>query len=301
MTRSAGRNSIWVWVGGLATVAAVAVGVPGCATRPDWRSILAREARMRPEQRREQLHAVLRTYPEPHDAYIHLMPIADETSVPLLLERFRIDHPMAPPEPEPDPTWVDPFRFSIGRVGPAASNRGIQAFPCVWSHLVDALAYATNTHRGMYFPAWKTWWDENRHKSRAEWIAQGFKEAGLSPSNPIDEQFGLDLIGLLAGPREHLAINARRLLETVPAATRLEWIEKAARSQLRHRRLGAVAALRHLHQSGHEDLAGHDAKNGRLAIRAHGGVRGSRRLAVDHQAGQQIPVHFACTCRGALS
>lgn len=115
------------------------------------------------------------------------------------------------------------------------SNEFIQGFYCVHDHLVEALASATNTDRGMYFPAWKTWWDENRHKSRREWVAQGFKEAGLSPTEPIDDQFGLELIGVLEGPHQHkhLSVNARRLLETVPAATRLAWIESAARSELR--------------------------------------------------------------------
>jgi outer membrane protein assembly factor BamB len=257
MTHSAGWKLVWVFV--LATAAAVA---PACATRkrPDWHALLLREARMPPDQRRALLHASLRANREPHDIYINVMALADETTVPLLLERFRIDHPMAAPKPEPEPapepTRVDSFPYSIGPVGHAVnrSTRYIPAFSCVQGHLVDALSYATNTNRGMYFPDWKAWWDENQHKSRREWIAQGFKEAGLSPSDPIDEQFGLDLIGLLAQPRGHLPINARRLLETVSAADRLAWIEKAARSDQNARRLGAISALRDLHPAGHEDL-----------------------------------------------
>lgn len=215
---------------------------------------------MSPQQRRAQLNAALRGYREPHDAYIYLISLADETSVPLLMERFRLDHPAGPPPPnpksEPEPPPVDPFPYQIGRVNRAVSNELIPAFACVHVHLVDALANATNTNRGMYYPAWKAWWDENQHKSSREWIEQGFKEAGLSPSDPIDEQFGIDLIGVLEGSPadEHLAVNARRLLETVPAANRLAWIESAARSEQRNRRLGAVSALRDYHPAGHENL-----------------------------------------------
>jgi hypothetical protein len=256
MTHSAGWKLVWVFV--LATV--VAAVAPACARRkhPDWHALLLREARMPPEQRRAQLHASLRGYRQPHDTYINVMALADETTVPLLLERFRIDHPGAAPrpepEPEPKPAPVDSFPYPLGPVNPVVSNRYLPGFACVHVHLVDALRYATNTNRGMYFPEWKAWWDENQHKSRGEWIVQGFKEAGLSPSNPIDEQFGLDLIGLLAQRPEYLAINARRLLETVSAADRLAWIGKAARSDQSARRLGAVSVLRDLHPAGHEDL-----------------------------------------------
>lgn len=252
MTRSAGRKLLCV-----SMLAAGAVVAAACASRPDWRAIRAREARMSPAQRRAQLNAALRIAREPHDAYIYLIELADDTSVPLLIERFRLDHPAPPPppEPEPEPPPVDPFPYSIGPVAPVA-HKLIPAFYCVHAHLVDALANATNTHRGMYYPAWKAWWDENQHKSRREWLAQGFKEAGLSPSDPIDDQFGIGLIGVLDGSplQRHLAMNARRLLDTVPAATRVAWIEAAARSDQRDRRLGAVAALRDLHPNGHEDL-----------------------------------------------
>lgn len=251
MTRSNGRKTVC----GLLAVVVILASACACATRPSAGARLAREARMRPEARREQLHALLRKYPQPHDVYIHIMPLADETTVPLLLERFRIDHPMArPPEPPPDPEWIDPSPYSIGRIGPAGTNRTIQGFACVQGHLVEALAYATNTNRGMYYPAWQAWWAENGHKSRHEWIAQGFKEAGLAPADPVDEPFALDLIGLLPESHGHLAVNARRLLQTATAADRAEWIQKAARSEQRHRRLGAVSALRQLRPAAHEEL-----------------------------------------------
>jgi outer membrane protein assembly factor BamB len=279
MTGAARRRSI-------GCVLAMAVAFTwGCAAHPSVRAVPMYGAGLSDEAYREQLQAALRGRGDAHDTYLEVARLANETTVPLLLARFQREFPSAAPAAAAPSTSIDPAPYSVGPVGPVVA-RFVVGFDCAQGHLVDALTFATNANHGMYYPDWQAWWTENQHKARREWIAQGFKEAGLSPSDPIDEQFGIDLIGLLPDTHRYLVVNARRLLETVPVADLGVWIEKAGRSPQAHHRLGAASALLRLEPAGHEGLlrvltADADADVRQAALHA---LNARVRQRPDHQA-----------------
>jgi hypothetical protein len=181
----------------------------------------------------EQLHDILRKYPEPHDAYISIAAIGNEETVPLLLERFRLDY--GPLELEP----------TLGVM---------HGFICTQVHLVDALRTITNTDQGMYYPRWAAWWEANRSLSEHRWILDGFTSADMHVTDPVDEKFGLELIELLGREHSYRAFNANRLLEYARPDLRAEWVARASESAERSRRLGAIAVLRQIDTTGREDL-----------------------------------------------
>ncbi len=200
------------------------------------------------------MHDVLRRYRQPHDTYVSAAEIGDETTVPLLLERFRLDAgtqgPPAPAAPAA-PHDGDPATF----LSSLFIRTPVQhAFSCVHWHLVRALAFTTNVDRGLYYPAWDAWWRENGHLPQAAWIANSFAAAGLHVAEPIDDRFALELIEVTGGGVEHLRFNALRLLGRASAGVRRAWIEAAATSGVAARRLGAVRVAARLEPNGYEDV-----------------------------------------------
>jgi hypothetical protein len=181
----------------------------------------------------EQLHEILRKYPEPHDTYLSIARIGNEETVPLLLERFRLDYGASEPPQTPGVLY---------------------GFICTQVHLVDALRFITNTDQGMYYPRWAAWWEENRHFSQHRWILDGFAAAGLHVADQVDEQFGLELIEVMGRADDYRAFNAKRLLANAPPDLRAEWVARASSSAVRFRRLGAVAVLKQIDTTGYEDL-----------------------------------------------
>ena len=185
-----------------------------------------------------RLHDILRQPPGPndaarHDAYISLIGIANEDTLPLLLERLRIDYGSTEPVLPP----------------------GVKAgFVCTQVHLVDALRSITNTDQGMFYPRWEAWWEGNRHVPRLQWVLNGFREDGLHVVEPPDERFGLELIQTLAAKRQYYAVNARRLLLRVSARERAPWVISAANSDQRLLRLGALSDIEQIDSHGHEDI-----------------------------------------------
>lgn len=174
-----------------------------------------------------RLHDILRQPPGPndaarHDAYLSLIGIGDEETVPLLLERLRIDYGTTEPVLAPG--------LKLG-------------FVCTQVHLVDALRSITNTDQGMFYPRWKTWWDAHQSLPRLQWILSGFKEAGLHVIDPPDERFGLELIQELTGKSQYYSINAYRLLRGLPASKHGAWLIIAATSDQRALRLGTLRDL----------------------------------------------------------
>ena len=102
------------------------------------------------DQALERLHSILRHPAGPggagrHDAYLSLIGFGNDKSLPLLLDRLRLDYG----ESEP--------------VVPAGVKLG---FVCAQIHLVDAIRYITNTDQGMFYPRWAKWWELNRGYSR---------------------------------------------------------------------------------------------------------------------------------------
>lgn len=181
----------------------------------------------------EQLHDVLRKYPDPHDTYIEIAPIGNEESVPLLLERLRLDYG----------DWEESPPSGVGR-----------AFVCTRFHLINALMTITNANEGMYYPRWKAWWDKNRGLSQHQWIVDGFGAMGLHVSQPINEEFALELIEELGRYDDYRSFNAERLLSPLPESSRTAWVALASTSPDRFRRLGAIEVLRQIDRSGHVDL-----------------------------------------------
>jgi len=149
----------------------------------------------------KQLHEVLRHQPRAHDAYLAAIEIGDETTIPPLLERLRLDYGESEPAP------------------------GDYGYVCTHVHLVDALRAITNTDQGMFYPRWKAWWAKNQHLTRQQWIFNGFAERGLHPAMPVDDRFGLELTKLLdkKGSERFLVINVTRMLQTASARSRHRW------------------------------------------------------------------------------
>jgi len=193
-----------------------------------------------------ELHRILRTSAGPHDAYLQLPETGNEQTVPLLLDRLRLDYGVS--EPVEVPGWG-------------------QGIICTQGHLIDALRAITNTDQGYYYPRWAAWWKANQKLPRHRWIFDGFVAGGLHPVDPIDERFGLELVGALTSERLYFRPNARRLLASVPAVTRAGWVASAAMSDDRFHRLGALAELRDIDQTGHEDLLRTLAADSDLEIR----------------------------------
>jgi hypothetical protein len=184
------------------------------------------------------LHEALRQPPglsdaARHDAYLSLIGFGNEQTVPLLLERLRIDYGATEPVPPPGK--------QLG-------------FICTQGHLVDALRSITNTDQGMFYPRWKAWWDTHRNLSMLQWILEGFREGGLHVIDPPDEQFAFELIQELTDERLYYSINAFRLLRRAPASARTAWVGSAATSDRRALRLGALRDLEHIDTSAHMEL-----------------------------------------------
>jgi hypothetical protein len=177
-----------------------------------------------------RLNEVLRKYSGLHDAYLHAGEIGNEETVPLLLNRLRLD---------------------FGDTEPVDRTRGID---CAQGHLALALREITNTDMGVYYPKWAAWWEANRTFPREKWILDGFAAGGLHPVFPVDQRFGFELIEALLSDRFYYPMNARRLLASVPAETRGRWLDEAAMSAQRPLRLGALSALSDFDGIGHEDL-----------------------------------------------
>jgi hypothetical protein len=194
-----------------------------------------RWSRLPDHVKRQRSHDALMRYREPHDLYLKIVGIADETTVPFLLHRLREDHSATEPGPSQS---FDPLTSE-----PLLTERPF-GFVCVHVHLVDALRSITNTDQGMYFPRWQEWWEANRHRTRREWALAGFAEAGFDVSDPIDERFGLELIGAMADPQRYRASNAHFLLNSVAPQVRRHWIELALKSNDPRRRQGAALLKR---------------------------------------------------------
>jgi outer membrane protein assembly factor BamB len=195
-----------------------------------------------PVERLERLHKVLRDG-ENHDAYLYLATLGTTETVPLLLDRLRLDYGIYEPPPAV-----------------------LYGFPCTRAHLIDALRDITNTDQGFYYPKWKAWWDANKDLSQRQWRINGFTAAGLHPAEPIDERFALELIGWMTEHESYKRLNASRELAEAPAQARSQWIALAAAQSptLKH---GALAVLSEIDTTGHEELLRHLAHDPDLEIR----------------------------------
>jgi hypothetical protein len=179
----------------------------------------------------EELHDQLRKYRNLHDTYFSVAVAGNEETVPLLLERFRLDYGASEP-------------------AGGGANGG---FDCAQVHLVDALRSITNADQGMYYPRWLAWWDANRGLSQRQWIHNGCVAAGLHVVEPVDQRFALELIEIIGRGQGHLVFNAWRQLFGSPPEQRAEWVALASASEQRFLRLGALRLLKGA-DAGREDL-----------------------------------------------
>jgi len=228
-----------------------------------------------------ELHEELRQYPEPHDAYLALIELGNEETVPLLLDRLRLDYGASEPAPLP--------------------HGMMRGFICTQGHLIEALRSITNTDQGMYYPRWAAWWEANRKHPRERWVLDGFAAIGLHAVQPVDERFGLELIEFLPGENAqnaYQASNARRLLASLPRTTRAGWVTRAAASGDRTLRLGALDVLSRIDTTGHEDLIRKLAADTDLEIRRRALSTLNQRLRVTLSTGPTGPPGF---CRAELS
>ena len=181
----------------------------------------------------ERLHDALRKHSNLHDEYLEIAGIGNEESVPLLLKRLRLDY---------------------GSSQPGESSGIGVGFDCAQVHLIEALRAITNTDQGMYYPRWLSWWEANRSLSQQRWIQDGFAAKGLHVVEPVDEQFGLELIDLIGRDHGYLSFNAKRLLAEAVPEQRAKWAARAAESGQRYSQLGAIEVLSDLEIDGHDSL-----------------------------------------------
>jgi len=173
------------------------------------------------EEVREAYHRVIRIPGGHHDAFITLGHMGDETSVPRLISSLR---------------W-------------APSSEG-GSMVCTWVHCFDALRAITNQDAGWTRAAWREWYAANRHKTRLEWIADGFTAGGTnattSPTEPNIRELlaflGQGEYGVCSQPDFQLR-NVRVLLESYGDEIVQRVIDNIAQSGTPEEKRGALRYL----------------------------------------------------------
>jgi len=203
-----------------------------------------------PEERRKILLArsndELRKFAGLHDTYLTIADIGNEESVPLLLERLRLD-----------------FGASEPNLSPGIVFGG----DCAQAHLVDALKTITNADQGFYYPRWAEWWKKHQNLTQRQWFLDGFASAGLDTADPINKKFGMELIGVLGQENRIRSFNAERLLGSVSPAMLSDWIAEAAGSTEGSMRLGAITEISKMETNGQEKLLRTLAADGQIKVR----------------------------------
>ncbi|MBN2581641.1 MAG: hypothetical protein JXL80_01135 [Planctomycetes bacterium] len=99
---------------------------------------------------RQLCHLIMLWHPNPHDQFINLWHVGDESSIPYIL-------------------WAL-------RGMPQRRDGGME---CTWWHGFDALRHITNNSVGDTREDWVRWYEANRHRSIMEWWADGFTAEGF--------------------------------------------------------------------------------------------------------------------------
>ena len=223
-------------------VAGLVIGYFGCVrpTRRLWD--IPYDAA--PEESRELSHQVLRLPFGSHDAFLLLGKTGDETSVPRLI-------------------WA------------LAWAPGPEVRACTWSHGFDALAAITNQSVGRTQAEWRAWYAANRHKSRLEWIADGFRQSGVE----------VTVEGSPSGVRALLAAmspgkkwdcrrrNAILLLESFDREMVTREVTDAARTGTPDQKRGAIRAAKTFDLRGAEAIFHDLSKDASRSVRVPALVR----------------------------
>jgi hypothetical protein len=128
------------------------------------------------------------------------------------------------------------------------------AFDCAQVHLIDALREINSTDQGMFYPRWAAWWEKNHSVLQRQWLLDGFAADGLHAVDPLNGQFGNELIEQMGRNHDFRSFNAAQLLADIPPEQRLKWAARASVSSVAFARLGAIEVVRQLNVSGGEDL-----------------------------------------------
>ena len=215
-----GERASRAWLCAMAAAALVAVASLSAfyflLLRP-IRQLQALDLDADPATLREACHRAIRFPPAGHDAYAYLAYVGDETSVPRLIRALR----WAPP---PDEGWI-----------------------CTWSFCLRALRVITNQDVGRTHEAWEAWYEANGHKSRLEWIADGFTARGYDAAVGGGEATVRALLAALGKPlwgerpeAWWLPRNAKLLLKTCDAAAIRSALEHAVGSGTPEEKRGAT-------------------------------------------------------------
>lgn len=191
-------------------------------------------------------HQVIRfpTLGNAHDAFLSLARVGDETSVPRLISAFG----------------------SVPAPGPNGSME------CTWWHCLSALSAITNQNAGGTQAAWKAWYAANKHKTRIEWIADGFGVA--VKGTPQAVQTLLPVIGP-ADPREYTMRNAFLLLDTYSRTMVCEQAAIASKTGTPDAKRGAIWVAAHYKAPSVESMLRELGKDGDRTVRV---------LALNHLA-----------------
>jgi outer membrane protein assembly factor BamB len=112
--------------------------------------------------------------------------------------------------------------------------------------LLDALQVITNHDAGRNGDDWRAWYEQNKGKTKREWIKEGFLESGFPYSDPPDDAFVSSLIAAAdyRNPKRYLAVNALKVLATVPGETIVRLSRVTSGSEKIADRRGTICALR---------------------------------------------------------
>ncbi|MDD5090286.1 MAG: PQQ-binding-like beta-propeller repeat protein [Candidatus Wallbacteria bacterium] len=124
-------------------------------------------------------------------------------------------------------------------------DRGIQL--CTISHLRGSLTELTN-HEYHRYRDWKKWWRKNRHKTRKQWMLEGFREHGFDASDPPTDLFIRQLISAKSGSTQpaFLNWNASGQLKQYPREQVLKNLDALTADQSPELRLAAAETLFYL-------------------------------------------------------
>ena len=158
-----------------------------------------------------------------HDAFLGLGKVGNEESVRLMIGRM----------------WWD-----------CSAGGGISG-ECTIFHCEASLRRLTNHDPGYGRSAWQQWWATHGHKSRDEWIRDGFVAAGLPVSDPPDEVYVRSLVNVLVDSAGYHRPNALRVLRNVPGQILTSCMVDCVGSPSPRLRRGAAVGLMELRPPEH--------------------------------------------------
>lgn len=113
---------------------------------------------------------------------------------------------------------------------------------CTKSNCLEALRAITNQYAGENFADWQSWWDKNKHKTREQWLRDGFAKLGIPAQGPLDDRHAAILVDTLLTQWD-TANNAWFLLCHVPEEQLVRAVDKAMADESTAARRAAVEAL----------------------------------------------------------